>query len=345
LSSIVRRLSYSQCSAERPRCRQCLRRNIPCEYRDLSKQAVYQRYEDIHNQQSAYEELFDKLINLPENDSLDLLRRIRAGNDARHSPTRSLHLQTDPDTSEVNIHATHHNVLKRKNEQLEQRSRNMTSLYGLLQHASEHGANELFRYIRQGMSPDNVPTFTGELLSRRSPSPNQTNRNILPATGTSTEFQLVALHPNAYPALIPLDVASIDLRLLGISPFTTFHSKPDSPSRRSKDDFVSEYGQQLLLTTSSAGNGGDLATSTERGLSSEYIDARLNHIHIRRWTDVAVTDDLAARAISLYLVNNTSWLTFFDLDLFLEDLAHGETQFCSRLLVNAVLSWACVSLI
>jgi hypothetical protein len=53
------------------------------------------------------------------------------------------------------------------------------------------------------MSPDNVPAFTGELLSRRCP--------------LSTEFQLVTLHPNAYPALIPLDVASSDLGLIGLN--------------------------------------------------------------------------------------------------------------------------------
>lgn len=311
-----------------------------CEYADTKRKLLQQRYDNLRNQQTAYAELLNKLITLPEDESLDMLRRLRESNNADPLPIPAAYLHTDSDaSSKADIQEAQNKGLKRKIGQLTQRSDSINGFYGLLQHTSEHGANELFRHIRRGMSPDDVPAFTGQFLSR-SPSPNQTNRNILPPTSTSIEFELIALHPNAYPALIPLDVASIDLGLLGTSPF-----KPDSPLRRSKRGFISEHDQQLLLAPSSAGNQGDLAIGTQRGLSSQYIDARLNHIHIRRWTDVAITDDLAARAISLYLVNDSPWLGCFDNDLFLEDLIHGETRFCSRLLVNAVLSWACVSLI
>lgn len=219
----------------------------------------------------------------------------------------------------------------------------MNGLYGLLQHSSEHGTNQLFGHIRRGMSPDDVPTFTGQLLVR-SPSSNQTNRNILSPTSTPVEFQLVALHSNAYPALIPLDVSSIDLGLLGISPLTSFRYGDSIPgSRRNKRDPMPEYEKQPLLAPFSTIDQ-DNHVRPQPETSCHYIDARLNRIRIRAWTDVPIEDDFTARVISLYLKNDTPWWAYFDVDLFLEDLANSGTRFCSPLLVNSLLAFACVSI-
>jgi hypothetical protein len=57
---------------------------------------------------------------------------------------------------------------------------------------------------------------------------------------------------------------------------------------------------------------------------------------------VPVTNQAAARVLSLYLVTDHYILGFFDVDLFLDDLVSGNERFCSPLLVNALLSWACV---
>nr|RBQ85299.1 hypothetical protein FVER53263_20460 [Fusarium verticillioides] len=38
------------------------------------------------------------------------------------------------------------------------------------------------------------------------------------------------------------------------------------------------------------------------------------------------------------------WWAYFDTDLFLYELANAETNFCSSILVNALLAWATVSL-
>lgn len=50
----------------------------------------------------------------------------------------------------------------------------------------------------------------------------------------------------------------------------------------------------------------------------------------------------AAKALSRYLDVDHPILGLFDADLFLEDLCGYETRFCSELLVNSLLSWACV---
>ncbi|KAH7128719.1 hypothetical protein B0J11DRAFT_525585 [Dendryphion nanum] len=331
----------TRCSAERPKCGECISRHTSCEYAETHTRLVRQKYNELRNQQDTHKELVNLLVAMPEDDSLDLLRRIRAGDHATYLPSDPPHSQASRDSSfKLDVHESQYAALKRKNEQLEQQVKGFNDLYKLLQQSSERVANEACQQIRQGMPLESLSAFTRQLLSRRSPSPNRTNRSILPPTNTPVEFQLVALHPNAYPALSPLDVGSLDLRLLGITPLTSFrhHNPASPPGRRIKDPIL--YRDRQPPWGSPSARDHDALTSANP-LSSEYIDPRLNHIRICRWTHVAITDDLASRVVSLYLLNDTSWWAYFDIDLFLEDLANGKTRFCSQLLVNSILAWAC----
>ncbi|CAI6341680.1 unnamed protein product [Periconia digitata] len=208
------RTRKTKCSGERPKCSKCILYSTTCEYPDTERQLLHERYNNFRSQQTAYAELFNQLVTLPENESLNMLRRIRASHDPSRSPIRPPYPHPDHGaSSEAGVGKAHHDQLKRKAEQLDQMSDNITNVYGLLQHASEHGANELFRHIRQGMSPKNVPAFTGELLTRRSPSPNQINRNILPpdSTATGLEYELTILHNLPYPVLEPVELPKIGL--------------------------------------------------------------------------------------------------------------------------------------
>jgi hypothetical protein len=53
-------------------------------------------------------------------------------------------------------------------------------------------------------------------------------------------------------------------------------------------------------------------------------------------------NDLARRLIGFYLEMDHAVLGHFDADLFVEDLVQFRTEFCSSLLVNSLLLWACV---
>lgn len=50
----------------------------------------------------------------------------------------------------------------------------------------------------------------------------------------------------------------------------------------------------------------------------------------------------AAKAVSKYLELDHVVLGLFDADLFLDDLCNKRTRFCSKFMVNALLSWALV---
>ncbi|KAK8005239.1 hypothetical protein PG990_011276 [Apiospora arundinis] len=74
-------------------------------------------------------------------------------------------------------------------------------------------------------------------------------------------------------------------------------------------------------------------------ISRDYCDDRLSGLHIAAWTTVQVSNELAARIISLYLKTDHPLLGTFDPDLFVSDLITQQKRFCSSLLVNALLYW------
>lgn len=73
------------------------------------------------------------------------------------------------------------------------------------------------------------------------------------------------------------------------------------------------------------------------------IDDRLRAVNFRIWTKVPISNELAALMMSLYFEIDHPWCPLFDADLFLNDCVQETSHFCSSLLVNALLAWACVS--
>lgn len=66
---------------------------------------------------------------------------------------------------------------------------------------------------------------------------------------------------------------------------------------------------------------------------------------MQEWTTVLIDNKLAGLIISFYLETDHPMLGLFDADLFLDDLFSYRETFSSRLLVNAVLCWACVCIL
>lgn len=85
--------------------------------------------------------------------------------------------------------------------------------------------------------------------------------------------------------------------------------------------------------------------SFQHANSTKLCDSRLEELDIQFWTDVSIDNDTAARCISLYLETDHPLLGHFDPELFVLDLVSCQDQYCSSLLVNALLYWACVSIL
>ncbi|KAH7260710.1 uncharacterized protein BKA55DRAFT_591007 [Fusarium redolens] len=186
------------------------------------------------------------------------------------------------------------------------------NLADLLRDQPEGFALQVLESLRQGRSPKAImDSIGGNLSVTVNPSINAAARGTSAPTQAPLEFQLIVQYPKVYSRLPPLDAASSDLQLLGIQPLV-----------------LSVYPQDVINRTS---------FGVDNGIPS---DPRLHYVDISRWTVVAISNQVAAEAISLYLNMNQPWWAFFDTDLFLDDLVSVKTNFCSRMLVNGLLAWA-----
>lgn len=130
------------------------------------------------------------------------------------------------------------------------------------------------------------------------------------------ELELMVRYPIAYPCLCALDLDT---------------SLYDASVRLSAGP--PQIGQ----------DGPSVTDASHDGTSPAYCDVRLSQVDFRIWTDVHIDDGLAAGALSYYLETDHPIHGLFDADLFLGDLSSGELNFCSPMLVNAILAWCCVS--
>lgn len=72
------------------------------------------------------------------------------------------------------------------------------------------------------------------------------------------------------------------------------------------------------------------------------IDSRIGRVKAAIWTNVTSDDLLVQELLRVYFVHEYAYIPIFHKDLFLDDMIAGSTEFCSPLLVNAVLAWAWV---
>jgi hypothetical protein len=75
--------------------------------------------------------------------------------------------------------------------------------------------------------------------------------------------------------------------------------------------------------------------------AAELVDAQLGSVQLSKWTAVARDDAFLTQLLRSYFLLEFPFFPFFHKDYFLEDLIAGHEQFCSSLLVNAVLAAAC----
>lgn len=144
-------------------------------------------------------------------------------------------------------------------------------------------------------------------------------RVFTPPLGDAFQIlELSAQNPNAYPLLPDLDLETLQE--------VTYQQLVQPNSDR-----------QALIGTAQ--------TEEQNQVESPLplCDSRLSSLDITKWTNVSISSQLAARAISLYLETDHPLLGFFEPELFISDLVAGKDRFCSSFLVNSLLYWACVS--
>jgi len=201
-------------------------------------------------------------------------------------------------------------------------------------------------FIRQNTSPDTDPFSSGHSGSRR----------------LSLATELSDTYPSAYIKLSPVSTKAIRQSRLTESGRTAPVSHPSPPDaiqsrdqqqnhnhnqnhnqKKEKDRGQLELGAKYALDDDSAIQRYRQPSSTS-GRSVDAIDLcdqRLKRLDMSFWTTVQVSDEFAARAISLYLQTDHPLLGLFDPHLFVADLVEHRTHYCSSFLVNALMYLSC----
>ncbi|KAI0841634.1 hypothetical protein F5Y06DRAFT_195478 [Hypoxylon sp. FL0890] len=252
-------------------------------------------------------------------------------------------------------------ALKREVESLRRSTEDMLEIFDLLESAPDVVSLDILRRLKSTRKqPDGANNPSDVLASVKKDlegdpvlpvmlSNRQLMAGLIPETQQTPEYELMMRCPTAYSMLIPVEIAFINLADLlrpailkrpKASSFTTLGDTPSSSTTPSQNEGTPRSG--LTPTLSEAGNHG--IDNFEPLLSMHtIIDDRLKSVNFQRWTAVPITNELAATLISLYLEIDHQWCPLFDADLFLDDCVQGKTHFCSALLMNALLGWACVS--
>ncbi|OAQ60930.1 hypothetical protein VFPPC_01969 [Pochonia chlamydosporia 170] len=229
-------------------------------------------------------------------------------------------------------------ALERQNKVLESNKDELLEILDLLKSDSDERSMALLLKLKASTETDisalwdllkrDVTTEDGSILDHLC----VTSTSDVPSQ-SSSEFNLILRHPVAYPALAPVDLPS---KLLRPSPIRL------AKAYRGENELFGSIpqGPQPVPIPSSQ-TPADPSTVIPGKSPLSYCDDRLASLKIIQWTSVPVTDEFAAGAISLFLKTDHPILGLFDAELFINDLVEPCLRFCSPLLVNSLLYWAC----
>ncbi|POR36619.1 N-terminal fungal transcription regulatory domain-containing protein [Tolypocladium paradoxum] len=177
-----------------------------------------------------------------------------------------------------------------------------------------------------------LSAWRGGMEAKQRPSDLSTAAAIM---GSSFEvLELEAQNPVAYPSLPPFDTGAFRTDpYRGLTEFAVGSWSPSSSMSPAQSILGTPETRHCTV--------GSPSQERERSSLSTLCDSRLSLLNIRHWTTVDISDDVAARCISLYLETDHPLLGHFDPELFVLHLTTQRHEYCSSLLVNALLCWAC----
>ncbi|PNP79481.1 hypothetical protein FNYG_07097 [Fusarium nygamai] len=200
--------------------------------------------------------------------------------------------------------------LKRKYDEIQERSSLYEQLCFLLTCLPEREAQGIFRRLREGAD---VATTMRQVQDGDLP--------LQPAWAPETRLHYEFPCSTSTPAAL----LSPDNPYLGSTIFeVTSHTLPLSP----------EQTEALV-------NGFETINMAPYN-TAELMDPYIPDIQVSKWTSVEADDELLRTLLRSYFLHDYANYTCFQKDIFLQAMRDSDTRFCSPLLVNAVLAEVCV---
>ncbi|ORX93515.1 hypothetical protein BCR34DRAFT_594663 [Clohesyomyces aquaticus] len=226
-------------------------------------------------------------------------------------------------------------AMKRKNEEMQGELADLREIYDFLQTRSEHEAQDLLARIRS-----RTPASPGTRLVQR-----LSDLAIAIRHGDLDPPHSLKSSPHS-PSADSLDttIFADDSIARGHSSFpnnilSPILGEPTAQRRRHDVDAdVSASSDKQLSQRSLSSFSIEAILQSPSSDALEWQDMRFPAI--KRWTTVTQDSNLLADLISSWRAWEHSYYHFLEWDIFLDDMASGKTNFCSRLLVNALLASA-----
>ncbi|KAF1847944.1 uncharacterized protein K460DRAFT_279354 [Cucurbitaria berberidis CBS 394.84] len=232
-------------------------------------------------------------------------------------------------------------AMKRKNEEMQGELSNLRQLYDFLRLRPEQEAMEIMRRIRANPPDTSQSQRIQELADfvRHGDMPTQQASSVPSSPHHQELGQSVTLPPLRLALALdsPSDLDPHNLPLPGILSMGV--DGPISQRRRYTSD------TELPVRSDSQGSLPP-PTSIEAILqppSSSFVDAAFTDPRLasaKNWTTVTSDPNILLTLFSAWTTREFCYYHYLDRDAFLDDMASGRTDFCSALLVNALLASA-----
>ncbi|KAJ4226248.1 hypothetical protein NW759_004832 [Fusarium solani] len=207
-------------------------------------------------------------------------------------------------------------AINRNNHDLKDRATAHEEIFTLLKTLPERDAQDILKRIRSGTDVEAVlnQVKAGDLLLQVA---------LVPETRLRYEFPYRSEMPADYAQDNPyLGSLIYEAASLYSAPQTSEHVSP-----RLMTDLGSDEQQSLYLKPFHA---------------AHVVEPLLSNVKPSLWTPVCNDDALMRDLLSVLFRCEYQFTAAFQKDLFLEDMAARRKDFCSSLLVNIVLAYACV---
>ncbi|KAL8822314.1 MAG: hypothetical protein Q9191_006949 [Dirinaria sp. TL-2023a] len=193
-----------------------------------------------------------------------------------------------------------------------------------------------------------------ELFELLKTLPNEEAQAVLQRIKSNGDISTILSHIKAGDLLLQMAVVP-ETRMRYDFPYRSEMPEDCFPNNPYLDSLIYE-GASLDSTKRFLGRLGSAYTSTSAdprsdGYSSPYlkpfhaaevVDPQLSRVKVSSWTTVCHDDVLMQKLLAEFLRCEYHFTAAFQKDLFLEDMALQREDFCSSLLVNIMLGYACV---
>ena len=184
--------------------------------------------------------------------------------------------------------------------------------------------------------------------------PGQDAQDVLQRIRSKSDLETILNHIKAGDLLLQLAVVP-ETRFRHDFPYRSEMPEDYVPDNPYLDSLIYEVtslyssdGSSGRLNQKSNGNVANLRLEEDQSLylrpfhAAEVFDPLLSDAKLSSWTTVCDDDVLMRNLLGNFLRCEYGFTAAFQKDLFLEDMADHQQDFCSSLLVNIILGYSCV---